>query len=231
MSKKGPYNGSCVFCGAVGEVTDDHVPPKSIFSRPRPSDLITVPGCAACNRGSSLDDEYFRTLLCLSDKTGEDPNAAAGREAAMRSMHRSEARGFTKMFLDGVFPTDVYSPGGVYLGKRMAFDVNVVRIQNVVAKTVRGLYYAASGRILPKSCDVSVFTNDILEQVNEVQLRNLHEQILAPLANTPEKVIGTGAFRYRFSIPESEECVSVWALTFFGAIPFLCITCPADCKL
>jgi hypothetical protein len=119
MSKQKSYIGTCVFCGATGDVTDDHVPPKPIFAKPRPSDLITVPGCEECDHGWSLDDEYFRTALCLSDKTTDDRNATSGREAAMRSLQRQEARDFAKMFLARTFPKEVYSPGGLYLGKRL----------------------------------------------------------------------------------------------------------------
>ena len=36
----------CVYCGSTGPLTDDHVPPKVIFTEPRSSNLITVPACA-----------------------------------------------------------------------------------------------------------------------------------------------------------------------------------------
>ncbi len=216
--------GTCVFCGAIGDVTDDHIPPKTIFAKPRSSDLITVPGCEECNHGWSLDDEYFRTALCLSDNTADERNATAGREAAMRSLQREEARGFAKMFLSRIFPQEVYSPGGIYLGKRLAFNVDLKRIQKVVAKITRGLFYKESDRILPQDYGVSVESNDTLGQMDAKCLRDLQNTIINPLLSTQERIIGGGAFRYRHAIPDDGDgFVSVWALTFYGTMPFLCI--------
>lgn len=54
----------CVFCGAPDATTMDHVPPKGIFTRPRPK-LITVPACETCNGGASQFDEEFKIFLSL----------------------------------------------------------------------------------------------------------------------------------------------------------------------
>lgn len=221
--------GTCVFCGVIGDVTDDHVPPKTIFAKPRPSDLITVPGCKECNHGWSLDDEYFRTALCLSNKTEDERNATAGRKAAMRSLQREEAKGFAKMFLSRTFPKEVYSPEGIYLGKRLAFSVDFKRIQKVVAKITRGLFYNESGRILPQNYGVSVDSNDTLEQMDANLLHDLQKTIIKPLLSAQERIIGDGAFRYRYAIPDDGDgFVSVWALTFYRMMPFLCICGPGN---
>lgn len=232
MPKQKSYMGTCVFCGVIGDVTDDHVPPKTIFAKPRPSDLITVPGCKECNHGWSLDDEYFRTALCLSDKTKDERNATSGREAAMRSLQRRKARGFAKMFLSRTFPKDVYSPGGIYMGKRLAFTVDFERIQKVVAKITRGLFYNESGRILPQNYGVSVDSNDTLEQIDANLLHDLQKTIIKPLLSAQERIIGDGAFRYRYAIPDDGDgFVSVWALTFYRMMPFLCICGPGNSTL
>lgn len=39
----------CCYCGVRKATTKDHIPPKSIFNKPRPCDLITVPYCFECN--------------------------------------------------------------------------------------------------------------------------------------------------------------------------------------
>ena len=45
--------GPCVYCGRKRRLTLDHVPPQNLFAKPRPTP--TVPSCAPCNSGSSLD--------------------------------------------------------------------------------------------------------------------------------------------------------------------------------
>ena len=128
------------------------------------------------------------------------------------------------MFLTNIFQKEVYSPGGIYLGKRLAFTVNLKRIQKVVAKITRGLFYKEAGRILPQDYGISVDSNDTLETMDESSLSDLQNLILRPLLSTEERSIGDGAFRYRYAIPDDGDgFVSVWALTFYGTMPFLCI--------
>ena len=44
-------------------LTTEHVPPKSLFPKPRPSNLITVPSCESCNVRFAQDEVLFR-LYC-----------------------------------------------------------------------------------------------------------------------------------------------------------------------
>lgn len=55
----------CVLCGARPATTVDHVPPRSIFPKPRPSDLVTVPACFHCNNSQSKYDEEFRVFVSI----------------------------------------------------------------------------------------------------------------------------------------------------------------------
>jgi len=59
----------CYSCGvaliAGVNRTVDHVPPKGLFSKPRPNNLLTVPACLSCNNSKSDDDEFFRLLATM----------------------------------------------------------------------------------------------------------------------------------------------------------------------
>ena len=55
--------GQCTYCGRHRKLADDHIPPKSLFGKPRPPDLIKIPSCGPCNNQASKDDEYFKTVL------------------------------------------------------------------------------------------------------------------------------------------------------------------------
>lgn len=50
----------CYLCGSTENLTRDHIPPKGLFPKPRPSNLYTVPCCYSCNNGAAKEDEYFR---------------------------------------------------------------------------------------------------------------------------------------------------------------------------
>ncbi len=47
-------------------MTDDHIPPKSYFRPPRPTNLITVRCCEPCHKTYSMDDEAFRAWIASS---------------------------------------------------------------------------------------------------------------------------------------------------------------------
>ncbi len=53
----------CYLCGSSENLTRDHVPPKGFFPDPKPTNLISVPCCQACNVGFSADDEAFRAWI------------------------------------------------------------------------------------------------------------------------------------------------------------------------
>jgi hypothetical protein len=63
----------CCYCGTRVATTKDHIPPRSIFNKPRPNDLITVPCCFKCNNEASQYDECFKAYLCMhvAGKQGE----------------------------------------------------------------------------------------------------------------------------------------------------------------
>jgi hypothetical protein len=51
-----------------GEETKDHIPPKNLFPKPRPSNLHTLNCCFTCNNNFSFDEEFFRdNIVPLSD--------------------------------------------------------------------------------------------------------------------------------------------------------------------
>lgn len=54
---------TCVICDKNPATTSDHIPPKGVFPRPRPSDLITIPACVECNKITQNLDEEFRVFI------------------------------------------------------------------------------------------------------------------------------------------------------------------------
>lgn len=53
---------SCLYCGANAN-SREHVPPISVFKKPYPQNLITVPACQCCNNSYSQDERYLFQLL------------------------------------------------------------------------------------------------------------------------------------------------------------------------
>ncbi len=215
----------CVYCGLWKETTRDHVPPKALFPKPRPQQMITVPACVACHGVTTGDDEYFRLMLSMSDKTGENPALATVREAALRSLTKPEARGLLDSFRKWIHDVEVQSPSGLYLGQRMCYDVNLHRLYRVVARIVRGLFSIETGGIISPAATVEVYSDERLSQDRREVVDEFVKTIAVPLSKQPAKVIQEGVFSYRYQLTEMPEA-SAWALVFYGSIPFLVLTLP-----
>jgi hypothetical protein len=81
----------CYLCRSTENLTRDHVPPENLFPKPKPSNLITVPCCNACNKSFGKLDEQFRAFMSTP------VNVSATGKAVMRdkvfggSLKRSSA--------------------------------------------------------------------------------------------------------------------------------------------
>ena len=59
----------CIYCLKKIADTKNHIPPQSIFDKPLPKNLISVPSCFECNNSASTDDEYFRIVITIGKET------------------------------------------------------------------------------------------------------------------------------------------------------------------
>ena len=197
----------CAFCGEPAK-SKDHVPPKGVFPDPKPTDLITVPACKKCNSETKLDDEYFRWLVA----TGSAKSETAVKLIKQRVLPRFKRRSaLLRNIMKGSVEVAVYSEGGIYLGRKPAFRFDRSRIQVVIDKTVRGLYYHELGVVL----STEVVIKDFL--LNPIIDDKYKQTVLSfPLRN-----IGGGIFSYRFHANKDVPSESFWFLMFFDKTLFL----------
>src|SRR5260370_30531545 len=144
--------GICVYCGAEGNVTDDHVPPENLFPKKLRSQLIKGPACDTCNGGASKDDEYFRLAIQTRLDVDEHPSIDEITSKVHRSLEYPEAPGLRKLFLKSVVQCDVYSQGGIYLGTAPGFHANLLRMNLVATMVVKGLHYQEHAQRRPGPC-------------------------------------------------------------------------------
>lgn len=125
---------ACIYCDRLAD-SRDHVPPKLLFTRPYPTDLVTVPSCHRCNQGASLDEEYFRILLA---HVATSPGLTALVEpggAVDRALARS-----------GQLADRLDRAIGVSEDGRPYILPEVDRLHRVLEKTAHGLYVSRFGR-------------------------------------------------------------------------------------
>lgn len=143
---------TCVYCAENPGVTDDHVPPKSFFPRPRPSNLITVPACIECNSGAGKDEDYFLATFMFSAAGITDAGRALWRERLHRMFLKNV--GLKRKMANGFSSAPESTPAGIYVGRRMTLQFDEQRFNSVVRKIVRGLYYFEYGEALPAKKEV-----------------------------------------------------------------------------
>ena len=205
MSKQ--QRDQCIYCGNEQNITSDHVPPRCLFSKPRPH-LITVPACAECNNAAKLDDEYFRIVVSAGVQDNLE-GQKVWREGAIRTLKRSEK--LRKHLLNNTRAVDIVTPAGVIVGTSHAFKAENKRIKRVVIRIVRGLLWH---HYKVKTDDQTAFDLYVDADVTS---------IIETLQLTSVSSIGGTAFQYRHSTAEDDPGSSLWWLRFYQNRHFVVI--------
>lgn len=210
----------CIYCGLAQADTLDHVPPKCLFTKPRPSNLYTVPCCATCNASLASDDEYFRTAMAFRWDVSDHSAARAIVDKALRATGR--AHGFRRLFTHTLEDAPIVTHGGIYVEAGGRFKSDMERINRVLARIVRGLYYKKLGTPLATSHHVSIIADEILEQ-SDARLRNEILTAWQPHVQGEPETFGNETFLFFWyvDIVKDQTC---WLLVFFSRVIFFAIT-------
>jgi hypothetical protein len=215
----------CVYCGSAKSLTDDHIPPKTLFPKPRPSNLITVRSCRKCNEGASKDDEYFRLVITMRYDTGDHPAVQQILPSIYRSLEKPAKKGFQQALFNNMADMDIVSGGGIYLGTAHGYDVNLARLDRVAARIVTGLYYHEFGKRLPSDFHVTAYSADGLNNV-EAGVKSRVFSIFEKITRNPPHIIGDGVFAYWFQQVQDRDTTSAWVLAFYERVGFLAFVTP-----
>jgi hypothetical protein len=201
---------NCAYCGAPA-TTRDHIPPFKLFPTPRPSDLITVPACDLCNNTASVDDEYFVWAVTMSRKAQGDLSKKV-LEQRLKSPLSDRRRRMVDALVEASRPVNLMSPGGVYLGRAVAYDVDQERLNAVITRCLRGLYFREYKARVP---------DDFLaEGYVEPPAESLDMPAAQALMNNRLRSVGGGVFEYWLAKPQPDwlHGVALCLMRFFGGL-------------
>ena len=202
--------GQCGYCGKDARITKDHIPPRNIFPKPRPNNLITVPCCEACRVGWSKDDEYFRLSVLASHRVQHHPLAQKAFESIRSSLRRPSAWKFAQQVHDSLDEVELHSPAGLYLGRQGVMALSRPRVERVCERITRGLFFLEMGVPVPDS--YSVYGTP-----KEYGFRKLISVV--PKGNfEPWKVVGNECFRYTYAKTQEDPNCSMWLGVFYGGL-------------
>lgn len=205
----------CIYCGEREANERDHIPPKSFFPEPRPSNLITVPACSVCNRGFGKIDEIVRNLFTSIDAT-EIHSAVVNQLADKRnrSLERNGGVHSFNYFMENISLVDRYSEEGVFLGKYPAFNFNTTVMDQFMERMGRGLLFHFCGigyGGYKFKWKFSPPTNTFYSMPDSLKnfIRSGH------LETFGDKIFSCASYTY------PERIQSLWLLRFYDGIEFM----------
>ncbi|MCK5757772.1 MAG: hypothetical protein KAH14_01675 [Clostridiales bacterium] len=214
-------NSVCVFCGKP-VTTRDHVPPKGLFPTPRPTTLITVPSCDNCNGGNKLHDEYFKTMLCMREYKNENGALKKLIPDMFSKLGSTKKTGFRTSLLNNLDHIDIQTKSGIIVPNKLASKIDMSRMNRVIERTVRGLYYHEMKQMILKSnVQVRVIFYEDMDTSTE-ETKNIIKAVYPMQIITIEDDI----FNYRFVYDQDKPAVSVWLLCFYKEFYVFGITSP-----
>lgn len=193
----------CAICGINEATTRDHVPPKAIFPKPQPENLITVPACSDCNNGASDLDDLFKVYLSMHAAGESDIARRLFTEKTARTLERNKsllariAEESKELQIEDESGNFVTRTGGLWNSE--AHDA-------VIERTIRGLYFSHTGNVVP--------TDTVLK----VQwLHGVPEDIESKIDLFTEVTIGEEQVIYKYLIYDEDPRYSLWLFEFYGA--------------
>jgi hypothetical protein len=146
--------GTCVYFGAEGPVTDDHVFPQAIFLT-LDEQMITVPACDACQQKKSLGDRDLRNYILMGIGGITHPDAV---EMAGRMLRESNVRlrNWVRKQIESARQVDLITDTGIVIGTAFEFNFNMDRIMAAQQMVVRGLHFHEKGEMLPSEAPIDI---------------------------------------------------------------------------
>jgi len=192
----------CAICGEREATTRDHVPPKAIFPKPKPNNLVTVPACKECNNGASDYDDLFKVYLSMHTAGNSEIAMKLFREKTARTLKRNQAL-LNKIREESRKIPVVHNNGRIETRTGILWDADAH--DAVIERTIRGLYFHHVGQPVPKDAEVCV-----------QWLHGVPKEIEEKIHLYKEVVIGDNQFVYKYIFYPDDPRHSLWIFEFYG---------------
>jgi hypothetical protein len=205
----------CAYCAKSKPTTKDHVVPKCMFEV-LPVNMITVPACERCNK--AWYDTYFRDTLVMDIAGCQHPEAEELGKRVFRSLARGQSE-MLKQFLERSQPIDLLSDGGLVVDTAWLSHADSGIFDAIFRYLIRGLYYHAERRILPKNRRAHV--KRLLGHGNEIALNVFRKH-----GHIKRIELGNQVFRAMYQKQAADPTITCWLLSFYGRVNYFVLTKP-----
>ncbi|MDO8140444.1 MAG: hypothetical protein Q6358_03010 [Candidatus Brocadiales bacterium] len=217
MSKKEHKFGKCPLCLIEAELTEEHIPPKGVFLNIPKSELFKIYACSKCNNKTHKDDEYFRNFIASANSNNpqlrklyseKTVKSSYVRSPGLKSLAQDEYQLAQKYF----HQNPLYDIQGNNVTKDATFT-EVERINNVLIKMVKGLYYYKEKSYMPEN-----FTIDI--KLHLPQSSPIFSTLARRIINNRKGKIGNEFcdFIYSYKTYDIHSYKMKWNFMFYKAI-------------
>ena len=210
----------CTYCPAPAG-TRDHVPPKALFPKPRPKDLVSVPACIACNAGYQLDDEYFAATVALRAGVTKSHPGRRLRDKLFRGLREPQSAKFLEMLASHIGPSDQLAPHLNLPEGTIGYLAEAPRLRRVGARIIQALHYHETGTHLHPEYRARAV---LLDEADDF----VKATLVAPLRSAPAKELAAGAFAYVWRPLSSDSLTSTWLLDFYADFVIIGLTAPSS---
>jgi hypothetical protein len=220
--------GTCAYCGVVGDVTSDHVIPQCLWGGHAPSDVPVVEACRQCNHvGKSGNDAYLRDLLVNDQDALQSPIAQKIRQKFIRSVLTNRSH----------MDRDLRNHGKIVVTQRpsrllvpsLVVEVAEKRTREIMSLIVRGLHHYYLHEPLPKDASFWIARLRTQEQIEGIS--NDIAAISGEYHRGATQCVGDGAvFSCAYVEMIADEHITLWRLNFYGNVVFAVMTNPIQVK-
>ena len=202
----------CIYCGSENDITREHIIPKGLFPKPRPSNLITAPACGKCNNGKSSDDEYLINSFNIAFQVNENPSIKMNRDKIIRGLQRKEKESYRKSLIasSSIIRNKDINSKFKYIPTTV---IDPDRINMSVSNIVRGLVFSEDIIADPTNYEVETIWANY--QKNDDGMKELHM-----LDRIPWRVIGDSVFGFKYAL-DNETRSTVWLTKYYEHFLFV----------
>lgn len=224
MARK-PRTGQCVYCGIIGTVTKDHVPPKCLFPLDTRVNLMTVAACPTCHGSFKLDDEYFKLVIGIRDDLPSSVSANFLRDQTRRTIKSPGADGLRSAILAATKTYTVRTADGRIASSRLGMRVDATRVIRTCERIVRALYSKFFGAVLPATHEVGAVLLDLQKDNSAFMSEDIQECLsIMKEGGTHKKY--NDVLEVFAAKTIDDEYSSMWLIRIYEAFVFIGYTTP-----
>jgi hypothetical protein len=166
-------------------------------------------------------------MIAMNAAVKDHPDLPPVLAAVQRSLRRPQSAGFTQSLLNSIEQTEVRTPAGIVLGLARTYDFETARLDKVIARTARGLYWHELGLLIPREFGcVAYGLHGFPDGMPDVL------EFFGKAFSGKRNTFGRDTFSYWLSImvekdgSEANPPSTLWGFSFFSKVLFAAMIAP-----